>query len=151
MIACIGLGLGVGAIVTLRAVDKPPALIGTMQLAQINLVGTWRDKGEATIVFSSPGDPPQSEPGGQFSFSRMPSIFNWRSADATPSSAVGLWTIGTFAGSPDGVVFTIEGSELHNQQPIQVVLLAQGDPSAPQLVCQYPDGPDACTFTKTTP
>lgn len=52
----VGLGLGITGIVALRAFDKPPRLLSLMQLQQVTLLGTWKDKAGATIVFTS-GDP----------------------------------------------------------------------------------------------
>lgn len=148
VIACVGLLLGAGAIITLRSLDKPAQLLTLDQLHGLSLQGTWRDKAGAEIQFG-PGNltyPLNDSTGGSFTFANVPNIFDHRNVQNPPSNGHGYWTIdGQTAGT---VFFTFQGGGWAAGSAPQVTLLVEGSPSAPTLLCRYPDNSDSCTFTK---
>jgi hypothetical protein len=149
-IACLGLLLGVVAIIVLRAVDKPAQLLKPDQLRQLSLTGTWKDKSGATIVFSpanlTNGKFYGDSVGGDFQFVDMPNIFDGRTMQNPPPNARGYWTID---GQTDGYLeFFIPALSTPKDPNPQVALFVEGSASAPVLVCRYPDNNDTCTFRK---
>jgi hypothetical protein len=148
-IACVGLLLGVGSVVALHSLDKPPQLLTLDQLRQLSLNGTWRDKAGATIVFTAAHGLDSNHfndtTGGDFSFGNVPNIFDYRTVNDPPPNGHGYWTIdGTTAGT---IFFTFQGDVSANGEP-KVSLRVEGTASSPVLLCHYPDTDDTCTFRR---
>lgn len=144
VVACVGLLLGIGGVLALRGFDKPVQLLTPDQTRHLTRVGTWRDKSGAEIKFTAWDNDPYT--GGSFTFVNVPNIFDYRTVPNPPSNGHGYWTVGD--GTDGTVCFVFQGGGWPAGEEPKVSLRVEGSPSAPILLCRYPDPSDSCTFTK---
>jgi hypothetical protein len=92
-------------------------------------------------------DPSGSNTGeGRVIFSNVPDFFTY-ARGTTPTSANGSWKPGTTLFSQPGLVISFPEVTFDNS-PNKALLLAEGNPSSPTLVCDVRETNPSCTFTK---
>jgi hypothetical protein len=110
------------------------------------LDGTWEDNSGSKIIFRNPGVA-NGAPAGKVTFVNVPDLFSWEwGASGIPSGA-GRWTITSRTSQRGGIVFWF-GSGPWSEAGATVAFEVEGSISKPVLVCQYPDGDHACTYTR---
>jgi hypothetical protein len=146
-VVCVALALGmVGDFLLHRYDTGGPGQISGLQLQSLQLDGVWNGPGGAKLTLSGrPGS-------GTFVFSGITStmfaISNNTSWPADQSS--GTWSIGQLQDSQwseTGLV--LSGSRYDGDEfSPQLMLLAIGSPSSPQLACYFPLNAGVCVFKR---
>ncbi|MFI9273534.1 hypothetical protein ACIGXM_22875 [Kitasatospora sp. NPDC052896] len=139
-----------GAIFTIRwwnSGDRS-SMLSHAQLQSLRLSGTWKNRDGATITFSSHPSGSSGAQGGA-TFADVPHIFTFGSGTA-PMSGTGHWQLGKMWDSPTGLVISFENSATKQNSPTSVLLLAEGDPASPTLICDSRKSNPACDFTKVS-
>lgn len=143
----VGLLVGAGAILIRRHEAPLPPALSAQQLRQMKpLDGIWQDNNGSQIIFTDPGVA-NGAPAGKVTFVNVADLFSWQwGAPLTPSGA-GHWTITSRTSQRGGMVFWFDGPAW-SLDGETVAFEVEGSISKPVLVCQYPDGGHACTYTR---
>jgi hypothetical protein len=124
----------------------PKDLLSASQIRSLHLSGTWKNTDGAEITFSD--DPSGSSTGeGRVTFSNVPDFFTYGSG-TPPRYGTGSWKPGSIMLSQTGLVITFKGSATQPNSPTTALLLAEGSPSSPTLICNARRATPGCTFTK---
>lgn len=154
---CVGRAIGFVLLVTVvgtvamivwwKSGDQS-GMLSHAQLQALRLSGTWRNKDGATITFTSQ---PTAADGAQGSatFSNVLHFFTYGQG-TPPMSGTGHWQLGKVWYGPTGVLISFKDSASQQNSPTSVVLLAEGDPTSPTLVCDSRKSTPACDFTKVS-
>jgi hypothetical protein len=152
-LAVVGLLVSAGIILIRRyeaplRLPPPPATLSAQQLRQMKpLDGTWQDSHGSKIIFTDPGVA-NGAPAGRVTFVNVADLFSWQWGDVVWSpSEQGHWTITSRTTQRGGIVFWFDGPEW-GLDGETVAFEVEGSISKPVLVCQYPDGALACTYTR---
>lgn len=152
LFGCLGVVLVLVAGITFGAVHwlksgQSSDILSMSQLQSLQLSGTWKDADGATITFGNSVVGGDDSAQGGVTFHDVPNVFTFESG-APPTSESGAWQAGTVDGSIPGVVMIFSGSATSPNDSTMALLIAEGDPSSPTLVCDTVGSQAGCTFTK---
>jgi hypothetical protein len=125
----------------------PPSTLSAAQLALMKpLDGIWQDNWGSELIFTDPGIV-DGHPTGKVTFVNVPNLYSWQ-WDGVPSpSGQGNWAVTGRVGRGGGLLFWFEGPPF-GEYGATVGFAVEGSVSNPILICQYPDGGHACTYTR---
>jgi len=125
----------------------PPPTLSAQQLRQMKpLDGIWQDNNGSQIIFTDPGVA-DGAPAGKVRFVNVADLFSWQWGQSWSPSGEGHWTITSRTSQRGGMVFWFDGPAW-SEDGETVAFEVEGSISNPILVCQYPDGAHACTYTR---
>ena len=110
------------------------------------LDGIWLDNWGSEIVFTDPGIV-NGLPAGKVTFLNVADTYSWQWDGAPNPSDQGNWTVTHRVGRDGGLLFWFNGPPF-GEDGATVGFAVEGSISNPILVCQYPDGGHACTYTR---
>ena len=143
--------IGVFGAVVAKSSFNPDGGTGTLsrsQLQSLKLSGTWRNPDGAAITFSAHGSGSGAGQ-GEATFVDVPNLFTYE-AGTPPTSSTGQWQPGSMPGSSAGLEIRFASSSTRHGAPTSVLLLAEGNPASPTLICDTKRTRPACTFTKVS-
>jgi hypothetical protein len=119
------------------------------QLQALRLSGTWRNRDGGTITFTSQPSAGNSAQGSA-TFAGVLHAFTFGAGGTAPMSGSGHWQVGKIWYSPTGVLISFPVNADNEKATTSVLLLPEGDPGAPTLVCdsRRPKSDPLCVFTK---
>lgn len=146
----VGLLVSAGVILIRRyeaPLPPPPPTLSAQQLHQMKpLDGIWQDNSGSEIIFTDPGAA-NGVPAGKVTFVNVADLFSWQWGQEWIPSGKGHWTITSHTSQRGGIVFWFDGPAW-SESGQTVAFEVEGSLSNPVLVCQYPDGAHACTYTR---
>ena len=110
------------------------------------LDGIWQNNYGSQIIFTDPGVA-KGAPAGKVTFVNVPDLYSWQWGAGGIPSGEGRWTITSHTSQLGGIVFWF-GDGPWSEDGATVAFEVEGSISKPVLVCQYPDGAHACTYTR---